>query len=81
MADRNPRNPNTLYALGAAARGEVFRDHGGVIWQHHSDGDREADSDVVAELTRLEEVGLVTCPPPSGRRDRYFEITDKALEA
>lgn len=81
MADRSPRRPSVLYVLGVAVRGEVFRDHGGVIWQHHSDGVREAGRDVVAELTSLEAAGMVTCPPPSGRADRYFEITQKALEA
>ncbi|MDG4792053.1 hypothetical protein O7626_40265 [Micromonospora sp. WMMD1102] len=81
MVDRIPRSPSTLYALAVAVRREVFRDHGGVIWQHHGTDVREAGSDVVAELTSLEEAGLVTCPPPAGRHDRYFEVTDKALEA
>jgi hypothetical protein len=81
MADRTPRSPSTLYALAVAARGEVFRDHGGVIWQHHGTDVREASDDVAAELASLEEAGLVTCPAPAGRHDRYFEVTDKALEA
>lgn len=73
-------DPTGRYALGAVVCREVFRDYYGRVWQHRNGGLHEASDDMVSALGELEDAGLVTCPPPAGRVDRYFEITDKALE-
>ena len=82
MATNSGLKPAHRAVLGAVARREVFQDYYARTWVYVSGGSMEIDRGRQEVLADLEHFGFVTCHEKvEGERvDRFYELTDKALE-